>query len=408
MMYDYDYVLVGGGMAADSAARAIRKKDPDGSIAILGDEADPPYERPPLTKALWTDSDLTPDDALLGTASATGTLVQLETRVVSIDREERSLQTDVHDHISYRKLLLATGGTPRQLDHPASERVIYFRTLADYRKLRAVSGAGKHVVVVGGGFIGTELACGLAVNDTRVTVVIPDDEVGARTYPPAIRKRLAAGFAQHDVTVLTGRQVTSIADDDSGPAGGVVVTLADDSRVTADAVVAGLGIEPNIELARDSGLTLDHGGVVVDEFLQTSSPYIYAAGDIAVYPDKILGRRRVEHVDQAQSSGEAAGRNMAGAKHAYEHTPLFYSDLFDDGYEAVGTLDTRLDMVEDWAPGEPGAQGVVYYLKQGAVQGVLLWNVWDATDKAREVLKEFSQAHSVEKPDDLLGRIPTG
>lgn len=407
MLYNYDYAIVGGGMAADAAARAIRKQDPDGSIVILGDDLDGTYERPPLTKSLWTDEGLEPGDAVLGTKEATGAHLQLGSRVVSIDRDERTVQTADRDTFTYRKLLLATGGDPRQLDHPGSDRVIYFRTMSDYRNLRSVSGPGTHVVVVGGGYIGTEIACALTLTGSRVTFVIPDKEIGSRTYPAVIRKRLAAAFSQHEVTVLTGRHVLSVSDGDDGADSRIVVTLEDNSRVASDAVVAGLGIQPNVDLARSSGLTLNHGGVVVDEYLQTSSPHIYAAGDIAVYPDKILGRRRVEHVDQAQASGAAAGRNMAGGQVPYEHTPIFYSDLFDDGYEAVGTLDTRFDMVEDWAPGEPGAQGVVYYVKNGSVRGVLLWNVWDSTDKARAILKEFHQEHAVQNPNELIGRIPT-
>ncbi len=407
MLYNYDYVIVGAGMAADAAARAIRSQDPDGSIAILGDDVDAPYERPPLTKALWMDEALTPEDAFLDTKAATGAQVLLNTRVISIDHAERVLDTSDHDQFTYRKLLLATGGAPRQLDHDPSDRVIYFRAMDDYRKLRNVSGPGQHLIVIGGGYIGTELACALALNDTRVTFVVPDDEIGARTYPPAIRQRLAEAFTQHEVTVLTGRHVLSIADGEDESDAHVVVTLEDGSRVTADAVVAGLGIAPSIDLARSSGLALDQGGVTVNEYLQTTSQHIYAAGDIAVYPDSILGLRRVEHVDQAQASGAAAGRNMAGAKEPYEHTPMFYSDLFDDGYEAVGTLDASFDMVQDWAPGEPGAQGVIYYLKAGAVRGVLLWNVWDSTDKAREVLKDFSAPNSVQSPEQLVGRIPT-
>lgn len=406
MRYDYDYVIVGAGMAADSAARGIRSKDPDGSIALLGQDVDPPYERPALTKSLWISSELSVDEVFLGTRSATGARVHTETRVTNVNRADRVVRTTKGDTFTFRKLLLATGGIPRQLNLPPSSNVIYFRYLTDYRRLREVAGVGRHVVVIGGGYIGTELACALAVNDTRVTFIVPDREIGSRSYPPKIRARLARAFQDHDVTVHTGRRVTALAHIDADPAAGVEVTLADDSRVVADAVVAGLGIEPDVQLARHSGLTMDLGGVVVDEHLRTSSPHIYAAGDIAVYPDKILGRRRIEHVDQAQASGAAAGRNMAGANEPYTHTPLFFSDLFDDGYEAVGTLDTRLDLVEDWAPEAENARGVVYYLHHGGLRGVLLWNVWNSADKARELLKELWPQGSVQDASELRGRIP--
>ncbi len=145
---------------------------------------------------------------------------------------------------------------------------------------------------------------------------------------------------------------------------------------------------------------------------------MFAAGDIALYPDRLLGTRRVEHVDHAQQSGRTAGRNMAASVLGnelgpYEHTPFYYSDIFDLGYEAVGVLDASLDLVEDWAPGAEGDTGVVYYVgaedsdEAGKLKGVLLWNVWDSTDRARELLAEFHEPGSVAGPDDLRGRIPT-
>jgi NADPH-dependent 2,4-dienoyl-CoA reductase/sulfur reductase-like enzyme len=162
-------------------------------------------------------------------------------------------------------------------------------------------------------------------------------------------------------------------------------------------VVIGLGIEPNTDLAERAGLRVDDG-ILVDSRLATDDPFVYAAGDVVSYPDPILGRRRVEHVDNANEQGAAVGRIMAGSDEKYTHTPSYYSDVFDLSYEAVGKLDASLETVEDW---KDDSSVVVYYLDGGVPVGVLLWNVWDATDKARQVLTEARAL----TPDNLVGMI---
>ncbi len=405
MRFDYDYVIVGGGMAADAAARGIREVDPSGSIAILGEEADQPYERPPLSKDLWRDP--AAHEPFLGTDGATDAQLHTSTRVTSMDRTARTV-TAGDDVYGYRCLLLATGGRPRELNLGPSPQVVYFRTIGDYHRARALAGAD--VVVVGGGFIGTELAAGLTMAGARVTFLVPDDEVGARTYPPGLSRRIRGAFDERGVVVSTRTSARWLERSTSGTVtvhaetGGTPVSFA------ADGVVLGLGIEPNVELAQASGLPVDNG-IVVDHFLRTVDPAIFAAGDVASYPDAILGRRRVEHVDQATVSGRAAGRAMAGSVtgktlEPYTHTPFFYSDIFDLGYEAVGRLDARLTVVEDWAA--PEETGVVYYADQDALVGVLLWNVWDSTDQARALLARFHQPGSLTDPTVLRGAIPAG
>ena len=170
--------------------------------------------------------------------------------------------------------------------------------------------------------------------------------------------------------------------------------------IEADGVVAGLGIQPNVALAEQAGLAVEDG-ILVDEHLRTSQEAIYAAGDVANFPNPALGRRlRVEHEDNANTMGAAAGRNMAGAARPYTHLPFFYSDLFDLGYEAVGDLDARLETVADWK--EPYREGVVYYLGDGRVRGVLLWNVWEQVDAARRLIAEPGPFRA----QDLRGRLP--
>lgn len=389
----YPYVIVGGGMVADSAAKGIRERDADGSILILSEDVDAPYTRPALSKKLWTDDEFTPADNDLGTAEATGAEIRLQTTVASIDPAAKTVTTSTGDTVSYGKLLLATGGHPTTLDLPADDRLIYFRSAADYRRLRELSGGQRHIAVVGGGYIGSELASALVQNDTRVTIVFPDDDLGASTFPASVDAKFEGRFRDHGVELVSGRRLASATASDAG----LTLTLDDGSTLEADAVVVGLGITPSTDLAESAGLAVDDG-IVVDAHLTTSDPSIFAAGDVANYPDPILGRRRVEHVDNAKEQGAAVGRILAGSDETYSHTPMYYSDVFDLGYEAVGKLDASLSTVEDWKDDD---SVVVYYLDGGKPVGVLLWNVWDSTDKARKVLAEASALTA----DDLPGLI---
>jgi len=392
----YDYVVVGAGMAGDAAARGIREVDRAGTVLVIGREPTAPVDRPALTKALWTDPEATLDQVWLGTAEDTGAEMLFGESVVALDLAARTVTTDADVTVGYGSLLLATSGRPRRVGGlEESGRVIHFRTVRDYERLRDLAGGGRHVVVVGGGYIGTELAAALVQNDTRVTLVFPQDVLTAATFPAGLAADVERRYADHGVTLVRGARVASGT---SGP-DGVTVVLEDGREVTADAVVVGAGIEVDTGLAAAAGLAVADG-IVVDAQLRTSDPHVWAAGDVAQYPDAILGRRRVEHVDHATTSGRQAGRNLAGAGEDHTHTPFFYSDLFDAGYEAVGRLDSSLETVEDWH-GEPYGTGVVYYLDAGRVAGVLLWGVWDATDRAREVIATQTDV----RPEALRGLI---
>ena len=170
-------------------------------------------------------------------------------------------------------------------------------------------------------------------------------------------------------------------------------------EIVVDGVIAGIGIEPNVRLAERAGLKVNNG-IVVDELLRSTNPDIYAAGDVANFKSPALEKRlRVEHEDNANSMGRLAGGNMAGRTDEYNHLPMFYSDLFELGYEAVGELDVRLETFADWK--EPNKEGVIYYLQDGRVRGVLLWNVWGQVDNARALIVNREQF----KPGDLKGRL---
>jgi 3-phenylpropionate/trans-cinnamate dioxygenase ferredoxin reductase component len=389
-MPDFQYVIVGGGMTAHAAAQGIRSVDRGGSIAMIADEPERPYARPPLSKALWTGGQ---EETSVFLAPLEGVSLRTGTRAASIDRAARRVVLADGEAVGYERLLLATGGTPRRLPS-APEGVVYYRTVADYRRVRALP-AGKHVAVVGGGFIGSEMAASLATTGYRVTLVFPEHGIGARVFPHELSDHLNGYYAERDVEVRPGEQVTGIAPRDGGFA-----LRTDRGDIQADLVVAGLGIVPNDAIAADAGLAVDDG-IVVDEALRTSDPLVLAAGDVARFQSAALGRTmRVEHEDNANRMGWEAGRAMAGAEVAYRHLPFFYSDLFDLGYEAVGEIDARRDVVSDWS--EPFRKGVLYYLSGGRVRGVLTWGVFGKMDEARALIAEAGP----HDPRALRGRIP--
>ena len=375
-MENYKYLIIGGGMTADSAVSGIREIDPEGSIGLISMESDPPYNRPPLSKGLGKGKPL---DSIWRKTESQHVALHLGRKIVSLNANEQSAQDDQGHEFHGDKLLLATGGTPRHLDFGRQD-IIYYRTLENYRRLVKMSETGQNFSVIGGGFIGAEIAAALALNGKKVTMLFPEDGIGARMYPHDLSQFLNEYFRGKGVEVLPGEQVTGFTSHGTHH----VLKTHSGREVVAQGVIAGIGIEPNIELAKASGLKVGKG-ITVDKYLVTSHPNIYAAGDVAEFFNPALGKHlRVEHEDNANSMGHVAGRNMAGASESYNHLPYFYSDLFELGYEAVGQLDSRLTTVTDWV--EPFKKGIVYYLSEDRVRGVLLWNVWDKVPSARKLI----------------------
>lgn len=390
-MEQFDYLIVGAGITADAAVRGIRELDAQGSIALIGNESYPPYNRPPLSKGLWKGK--APDSIWRKTAKDSAQLI-LGRSVISIDREAKIVIDDRGEKTGYGKLLIATGGRPRKLPF-AEEGIIYFRSLDDYYKLRDLSGKNNHFGVIGGGFIGSEIAAALAMNGEKVTMLFPEDGIGARVYPHEISQYLADYFRLHGVEVLSGASVKDIKKQENG----FLVMTEKGQSIPFDAVIAGIGIVPNIEFAQAGGVQVGNG-IVVDEQLRSNLPDIFAAGDVAEYFQPSLGRRlRTEHEDTANEMGRQAGRNMAGANEPYTHLSYFYSDLFDLGYEAVGELDSRLETFIDWQ--EPFKKGVIYYLSNGKVKGILLWNTWGVREEAAALI----DLPGPFTPDDLKNRL---
>ncbi|OLD73779.1 MAG: pyridine nucleotide-disulfide oxidoreductase [Chloroflexi bacterium 13_1_20CM_66_33] len=388
----YTYVIVGGGMTADAAAQAIREADPAGSIGVIAAEPHPPYDRPPLSKALWKGE---PEEKIWRKTAATGAELHLGRRIGGLDLAAHQATDDQGTKYGFRKLLLATGGAPRRLPLE-TDQIIYFRTLEDYRRLRALAGTSVRFGVIGGGFIGSEVAAALRLQGRDVTMLVPEAGLGARVFPADLSRFLVDYYRQKGVTMRTGEGMAGL----DRRAGSALVRTTTGGELVADVLVAGLGIVPAVELAEQAGVGVDNG-VVVDEFCRTSHPDVYAAGDVANFANPALGTRlRVEHEDNANTMGRTAGLNMAGRATAYDHLPFFYSDLFELGYEAVGDLDSRLETVADWK--EPFREGVVYYLKAGRVRGVLLWNTWGQVEHARALIAEPGPF----TPQALKGRLP--
>jgi 3-phenylpropionate/trans-cinnamate dioxygenase ferredoxin reductase subunit len=374
---DYRYLIVGGGMTGDAACKGIRDRDQDGSIGLFGEERHEPYARPPLTKALWKGK--SEDTIWRGTPDLNVDLHPGRT-IVSLDLDEHTVTDDAGATHSYEGLLLATGGTPRRVDS-WDDGVIYYRTLDHYRSLRPQAHEGTRAAVIGGGFIGSELAAALAMNGCSVSIVVPQAGIGARIFPAPLAEFVNGYYREKGVDVVVNESVSGVSRDGDG----FRVETEGGRAIDADVVVAGLGIVPRTDLAEESGLPVDDGILVDDRGRVDGRDDVFAAGDAARFPAVVLGGpRRIEHENHANSHGRQVGANMAGADEPYDYLPYFYSDLFELGYEAIGDTDPRLELVEEWS--EPNRKGVVCYVDDGKPRGFLLWDVWDKVDAARDLI----------------------
>jgi 3-phenylpropionate/trans-cinnamate dioxygenase ferredoxin reductase subunit len=333
MAQHYDYVLVGGGLASATAAETIRKHDTSGTILLIGAEPHPPYNRPPLSK-----------EYLRGEAGASDVLIkpedwyktnkiELRTGVkgTEVDTTAKTVTLENGETIGYGKLLLATGSSPKTLDVPGADgpNVHTLRTWEDSDALR--SQLGRKIVLVGGGYIGVEVAADYLQKGGAATIVEPTTHLWSKFASPEYGAFLKAKLEAAGAEVILGDEVTQIT------AHGIVTKQG--RSIDGDLVLAGVGVKPNLELPKAAGLDIDEkkNGVLVNEYLETSAPDVYAAGDIAGFQDPVLGRQwRVEHYNNAYWHGQIAGANMAGVRTAYDHVANFFSDALDIHFELFG------------------------------------------------------------------------
>ncbi len=379
----FPYVIIGGGLAGASAVAGIREVDKNGAVLLVCSEPHLPYHRPPLSKGLWLGKKSI-DDIYVYAANYyedNGVTVVGGNPAVSIDTSNKTVACASGVEYSFQKLLIATGGAPKTL--PGGQAGIsYFRYLDDYVSLRRELVPGKSAVIVGGGFIGSEMAAVLAANKVSVTMLFPGHYPCEAVFPASLGGAVRGRFERGGIRLLTETKPAGFDLNGKRP----VTRTESGEKIESDCIIAGIGIRPSTEIAEKAGIVCDNG-IVVNEQLQSSASDIYAAGDVARFPYRIVSSlMRVEHWDNAMSQGTCAGRNMAGAHEAYVHMPYFFSDLFEYGYEAVGDVNASYDTVEDWRT--EYEKGVVYFVKNARCVGVLLLNVWDKLDAARAVIRD--------------------
>ncbi|XP_038630816.1 apoptosis-inducing factor 1, mitochondrial isoform X9 [Scyliorhinus canicula] len=468
------YLLIGGGTASFAAARSIRARDPGARVLIVSEEPNLPYMRPPLSKELWFSDDSNVPETLrfkqwngkersiffqppsfyvspqdLPFVENGGVAVLTSRKVVHMDVRGNKVRLDNDSEITYDKCLIATGGTPRNLPtleragEEVQKRTTLFRKIEDFKSLEKISRNVESIVIIGGGFLGSELACALGRRardtDLEVMQIFPEKGNMGKILPEYLSNWTTEKVRKEGVDVRPNTVVKSAKYQDKK----VILKLKDGQTIKTDHVVAAVGLEPSVELAKSARMEVDSdlGGFRVNAELQARSN-IWVAGDAACFYDLKLGRRRVEHHDHAVVSGRLAGENMTGAAKPYWHQSMFWSDLGPDvGYEAIGIVDSSLPTVGVFAEatakdtpravtqesgtgirseseteevatsvnvtagaapsahpphdGEDYGKGVIFYLREKVVVGILLWNIFNRMPIARKVIKDG------EEHDDL-------
>jgi NADPH-dependent 2,4-dienoyl-CoA reductase/sulfur reductase-like enzyme len=333
---DTHYLLIGGGLASSQAARMIRRKDADRPITLVTSEMFLPYDRPPLSKEFLRGQKTREEITYDGAAALEEKKIDIVpgATVERLDLDAGIALLGSGERISYQTAFIATGGRPIRLNMPGADlpQVYYLRNLDDAEAIGSQAQSGKKAVLIGAGFIGLEVAASLTAMGVQVTVVETAPHIWARFADATL-----AGYIQHycsakGITFLTSEMVSRITGE--GKVTGVETKSG--KNIPCDFVCIGVGIKPNVELAEASGLEVNNG-IVVNEYLQTSHPDVYAAGDVVNYFDPIFGkRRRVEHWGHAEYGGQIAGMNMAGEAHVYNMLSYVWSDIFDLHLEFAG------------------------------------------------------------------------
>jgi 3-phenylpropionate/trans-cinnamate dioxygenase ferredoxin reductase component len=382
---DVEHLIIGGGVAAAKAAEGLRAAGGTGSAVVMTAEPELPYERPPLSKDFLRgesgrEKTRTHDEAWYREHEVD---VLLATRASTVDPATRTVTTEVGDQLRYGGLLLATGAQPIRLGLPGEdlEGVYYLRTVDDAERLRAAISRAETMVMIGGGFIGAEVAASTTQMDTRVTLLELAETLWTRAVGPQMGRFFEEFLRDRGVHVRTRTSAERLEGDGSVEA----VVLPDGSRLHADVVVIGVGVRPDVGLAERAGLPVDDG-VLVDRHLRATDR-IWAAGDVANAAHPLFGRIRIEHWAEALNQGLIAGRNLAGAGDRYDRIPYFYSDQFDLSLSYLGHVREWDELVLRGDRNVKEPKFVAWYLRQGTPRAALIVNDWDAEDAVREVIR---------------------
>ena len=383
------YIILGGGMVAGYAAKELASRGlKSRELAILSADFALPYERPPLSKSFLAGKD---DETSILINGADwyrehGIEVRLNTVIGSLDPNKRLLRSNSGEEFECEHLLLATGSQARKLDLPGSDlkEVLYLRSLKDSETIRSKSTSAREAVIIGGGFIGMEVASVLAQKNIQTTMIIREDRVWSRVFTPSMSAFFEQYYTARGVRIVKEAQVASFEGTDEVQA----VLLDQGKKITCDVVVVGAGAIPVTELVENTGVTVENG-IVVNEYLETSHPAIYAAGDVANYPDRVFGkRRRVEHWDNAVSQGQHWARVVVGEKEPFIHVPYFFSDIFDLSYELWGDPTGATEIV---VRGDSNTSSFsVWWLKDNRVAAAFVMN---RPDEERQLAPEWIKSH---------------
>jgi 3-phenylpropionate/trans-cinnamate dioxygenase ferredoxin reductase subunit len=394
------FVIVGAGLAGAKAAEALRTEGFDGRVVLIGEEAERPYDRPPLSK-----------DYLQGKSEKEKIYVHpegwydghdvelhLDSRVAAIDRAAHQLIMLGGEAVSYDKLLLTTGSSPRQLPVPGNDLdgVLYLRGVQDCEAIKAAFATAKRVAIIGAGWIGLETAAAARAAAVDVSLLETARLPLLGVLGPEMAEIYAALHTEHGVELRMGVEVAEIIGADRRASG---VRLADGSQIEADVVVVGVGITPNTELGEVAGLAVDNG-IVVGEHLGTADPDVFAAGDVANAYYASLGRHlRLEHWSAALNQGPVAAANMVGRTTVYDHVPYFFSDQYDMGMEYWGYVEAGgYDQVV--FRGEVAKREfIAFWLREDRVLAGMNVNVWDQGDAITALIHSGRQVDAARLAD---------
>jgi 3-phenylpropionate/trans-cinnamate dioxygenase ferredoxin reductase subunit len=392
------FVLIGGGLAGAKAAETLRAEGFDGRVVLVGEEPEVPYERPPLSKGYLLGSDEREKARVHepGWYEEHDVDLRTGTRAVALDPAERRVELDTGERLSYDRLLLATGSSARRLPVPGAdlEGVRYLRALPDADGLLVeLRPGGRRVVVVGGGWIGLEVAAAARTYGNDVTVVEPQPTPLYGVLGPAMGEVFGRLHREHGVDLRTGTGVQAFVG--SGTVSGV--RTGSGAEIPADVVLVGVGAVPNTSLAEDAGLRVDRG-VVTDAALRTSAPDVFAAGDVASAFHPLYARHvRVEHWANALNQGPAAARSMLGQDVSYDRVPYFFTDQYDLGMEYSGLGGPGDSVVCRGNPDE--GEFIAFWLDGGRVTAGMNVNVWDVTDPIQALVRSNRPVDAVRLAD---------